>query len=435
MPHAHNGVTPLLLSAAYLLGAMVLPAAAEPYRLVPQDRIALRVVEWRSGEAEFKDWSALNGTFMVNDDGAVSVPLVGEVPAAGLTTRELSGQIALLLQQRVGMTNKPSAAVEIAQYGPIYVAGAVDKPGEYQFSPDLTVMKAVSLAGGLERQGETGIRLERENIQATGLLHGAELEYRSLLMRRARLEAEKEGRPGFDIPPQLRGEPGIEQLHAEELVLMKLRRKELESKIAAARGIGSLYEHEIQTLQNKINTQQRQVDLVKKELASVSALLDKGLVQSSRRLSLDRDESDEESKLLDLGFQLLRARQLLEENNRDADELVNSMNSQVQTELNTVVHDIAKAGLQAKVSGLLINETADEKQRRLLDRNEDEKPIRFQIARRGRDGSIVRIEASADADVEPRDLIEVIGGPARAKISTTSTEAGSSNLTTVDNPG
>lgn len=399
------------------------PASADPYRLVPQDRIALRVVEWLSGETEFKDWSAVNGTFVVNDDGAISIPLVGEVEAAGLTTKDLSLRISDLLQQSAGLPNKPSAAVEIAQYGPIYVAGTVDKPGQYPFNPDLTVMKAVSLAGGLEREAEVSSRLERDRIQAAGTLGNAELEHSSLLMRRARLEAEKAGKPDFAIPDELQGRTGIDGLHAAELELMKLRRVELDSKIAASNGIGNLYTHEIETLQNKIGAQQRQVDLVKKELASVNSLLDKGLVQSSRRLTLDRDESDAENKLLDLEFQLIRARQLLEENRRDSDELVNSMNSQIQTELNDVVRDIAKADLQARVARLLIDETTYEKQRQLLDDNRGTQAVRFQIARRGQNGEMVRIDASADTKVEPRDLIEVIGGSSGQKISGTALEA------------
>lgn len=399
----------------------VVPALAEPYRLVTQDRIMLRVVEWRSGEAEAKDWNVLNGTFLINDDRAISIPLLGEVEAAGLTTKELSVRIADLLQHYAGLVNKPSASVEIAQYGPIYVAGAVDKPGQYPFSPDLTVMKAISLAGGFQREpNDFGSRLERDRIQAAGALGGAELNYNGLFLRRARLLAEKQGKEVFEIPEDLRGTKGIEELQAEEQDLMKLRRIELESKIAATKGLARLYNHEIETLQNKIFAQQRQVTLVKKELSNVNSLVDKGLVQNSRRFALDREESDAENKLLDLEFQTIRARQLLEENRRDSAELINSMNSQIQNELNEVVRDIGKADLQARVARLLIDETEYEKQRLLLeeDGNGDDY-IQFQIARRGENGETIRIAATADTQVEPRDLIEVAPqGPSRTKLGT-----------------
>lgn len=407
--NAIAGKTVTILALVMISFLIAFPASAEPYRLFAQDRIALRVVEWRSGEAMFKDWNALSGTFLINDSGAISIPLIGEVAAAGLTTEQLSGRIADLLQQRAGLANKPSAAVEISQYGPIYIVGAVDKPGQYPFSPDLTVMKAVSLAGGFEREPESiSSRLERDRIQAAGALGSAELDYSGLFMRRARLQAEKQGKATFDIPEELKGIKGAEELHAEELDLMKLRRIELASKIAAAKGLGSLYTHEIETLQNKIAAQQRQVALVKKELSSVNSLVEKGLIQSSRRLSLDRDESDAESKLLDLDFQNIRARQLLEENRRDSEELVNSMNSQIQNELNEIVRSIAKADLQTRVARLLIEETEYERQIRKLEEKSDSSDVgQFQIARRNEGGETVRMAATADSAVKPRDLIEV----------------------------
>lgn len=398
---------PALAIAVWSLWAF--SAAAEPYRLVAQDRIALRVVEWRSGEGEFKDWSVLNGTFMVNSEGAVSIPLVGDIDAAGLTTKELSERLSTRLRENVGMGNGLFASVEIAQYGPIYVVGAVDKPGQYPFSSDLTVMKAVSLAGGLRKEVESArSRVERDRIQAAGLFGAAKLDYYGLLMREARLRAEKEGRDTFDIPASVAKFSGAAKLHAEELSLMQLRQVELNSKIAAAKGLGELYAHEIETLGNKITAQQRQIAVVKKELDTVNSLFDKGLVQSSRRFSLDRDETDAENKLLDLDFQLLRARQSLEENKRDSEEIVNSMNSKIQDELNEVVREISKTDLQAHTARLMIDEADGEIRDLLLEEDlESRRTVTYYITRRGADGSNTRIEVAGDAPVEPRDLVEI----------------------------
>lgn len=406
-------VIPLALMTAGVLAA--LPAfAGETYRLVPEDRIALRVVEWRSGEGEFKDWTVLNGTFLINDAGAVSIPLVGNVDAAGLSTKDLADRIADLLQQRAGMANKLFTAVEIAQYGPIYVVGGVDKPGQYPFNPDLTVMKAISLAGGFQKDDNIRSRFDRDRIQAAGQFGDAKLDHNGLLMRQARLRAELEGKENFDIPESLAKVSGTEALHVEELNLMKARRVDRESKLAAAKDLDELYTSQIQTLQNKIEAQQRQIALVQKERATVSSLVDKGLSLSSRRFALDRDESDVENKLLDIEFQLSRARQSLEENKRDSAEVVNTMNSEIQTELNTVVREIAKAELQMRVSRLLIDETDQASQKQLLEEQENsENPMKLVIVRRNENGQTQRIEATADTPIKPRDLIEVapsVGG-------------------------
>ncbi|TCL66384.1 polysaccharide biosynthesis/export family protein [Rhizobium sp. BK251] len=392
-------------------------ATSEPYRLVAKDKIALRVVEWRSGEGEFKDWNVLSGTFLVGEDGGVQIPLVGEVEAAGRTTQQVATRIADLLKERVGLTTPQSVSVEIAEYGPIYVVGAVEKPGEYPFSPGLTVMKAISLAGGFQRD-RTGYnsRLDRDRIQAVGAFGTARLDRNALLLRKARLLAEKGGRDVFEIPDELVGIKGIAELHREEMNYMEFRRVELQSKIAAAQGIGLLYTHELTTLQGKIESQQRQVALAKKELAAVSSLADKGLALSSRRLALDRDESDEESKLLDLEFQITRARQMIEENKRDSEELVNSRGSEIQKELNEVITEIAKADLEGQIARSLISETDYEQQKLLSKLGEDVRELAtFRIARPSRSGDAVRLEATPDSEIQPRDLIEV--GVERAAVS------------------
>ncbi|WJH38090.1 polysaccharide biosynthesis/export family protein (plasmid) [Aliirhizobium terrae] len=275
-----------------LLGGGAAALAAEPYRLVAQDRIALRVVEWRSGEGEFRDWTVLNGTYLIGADGSVTPPMIGSMNAKGLTTRELGEAITARLHTVVGEAGL-FAAVEVAQYGPIYVVGAVAAPGQYAFSPDLTIMKAISLAGGLQREAEnTRGRLERDRIQAAGLYGAARLEYYGLLMREARLRAEKNGHETFDIPTSLANFSGALALQSEELELMKLRKVETGSKLDSAKGLGLLYAGEIGTLQSKITTQERQTTVVQNELKTVSSLLDRGLVQSSRRLALEREETE-----------------------------------------------------------------------------------------------------------------------------------------------
>ncbi|MGO4440472.1 polysaccharide biosynthesis/export family protein [Rhizobium sp. RAF56] len=403
----------LRFGAAILLTALgsltALPARSEPYRLVPDDKIALRIVEWHSGEGEFKDWDVLNGTFLVNDAGEVSIPIVGEVSAAGSTTKELAEKIADLLQQNAGLSAKPYASVEVAQYGPVYLVGGVDKPGPYPFAPGLTVMKAISLAGGLQRRAEnTGARFDRDRIQASSTLGNAQLDLRTLLVRQARLRAEMEDKDTFEMPKELVGASGADALYSQEINLMKLRSVELKSKIAAADGLTDLYTHSIETLQNKIETQQHQIDLLRKELGTVNSLVDKGLSLSSRRLALDQSASDAESKLLDLEFQLISSRQSLEENKRDAADIVNSRNSQIQSDLNDVNQEIAKSNFDSRISRKLMDEADQQEGKQLLDERRDAEPtVKLHIARAGNDGKSQTIEATADMLVEPRDLIEV----------------------------
>jgi protein involved in polysaccharide export with SLBB domain len=87
------------------LAASLVPvaAAADGYRLGVQDKVRIRVLEWLAAQDTLHEWTPLNGEFMVGPSGTISLPLVGEVPAAGARTDELAQAISARLKERVGL--------------------------------------------------------------------------------------------------------------------------------------------------------------------------------------------------------------------------------------------------------------------------------------------------------------------------------------------
>jgi polysaccharide export outer membrane protein len=83
---------------------------------------------------------------VLDDTGAISYPLLGELKVSGLTLRQLETEITEGLRGRFLIN--PRVNVSIKEYRPFFVRGEVNSPGEYSFKPGLTVEKAVSLAGG-----------------------------------------------------------------------------------------------------------------------------------------------------------------------------------------------------------------------------------------------------------------------------------------------
>jgi polysaccharide export outer membrane protein len=121
-----------------------------PYVLGPGDKVRLKVY----GDAD------VNGEYEVNSAGFVSIPLVGQVKAAGLTTSQLEN--ALVARMKGKIAQDPKINVEIATYASFYVYGEVKKAGVYPFQPGLTVADAVATAGGLTyRADENKVLLQR----------------------------------------------------------------------------------------------------------------------------------------------------------------------------------------------------------------------------------------------------------------------------------
>ena len=89
----------------------------------------------------------LTGEFRVNDGGEIALPLLGAVPAAGLTANGLARRITDALVKG-NLYTTPSVSVEITTYRPIFVLGEVAKPGQYPYQPGMTVVTAAAVAGG-----------------------------------------------------------------------------------------------------------------------------------------------------------------------------------------------------------------------------------------------------------------------------------------------
>jgi polysaccharide export outer membrane protein len=110
---------------------------ASAYRLGAGDQI--RVITFGSDQ--------LSGPFNVDDKGFVSIPLIGNVAASGLSPDEFATRLKDRFQAG-GFVRNPSVAVEILNYRPVFILGEVVKPGQYPFQPGMTTLTAVAVAGG-----------------------------------------------------------------------------------------------------------------------------------------------------------------------------------------------------------------------------------------------------------------------------------------------
>jgi protein involved in polysaccharide export with SLBB domain len=88
----------------------------------------------------------LSGEFEVDGSGSISMPLIGQMRAVGLSTVELENAIAEKLSD--GYVLNPRVSAEVINYRPFYILGEVGRPGEYPYTSGLTVQNAVAAAGG-----------------------------------------------------------------------------------------------------------------------------------------------------------------------------------------------------------------------------------------------------------------------------------------------
>ena len=110
---------------------------ARDYIIGPGDLI--EVVVWKSED--------LSGQFRVRPDGKFSMPLIGDVLAAGKTTDSINEQIQTKLELFVESPFVSTIIRETAS-NRVFVLGEVRTPGAYPIEGTLTVLQALALAGG-----------------------------------------------------------------------------------------------------------------------------------------------------------------------------------------------------------------------------------------------------------------------------------------------
>jgi polysaccharide export outer membrane protein len=108
----------------------------QPYTLDAGDKLRI-VVFGQDG---------ISNAYIVDASGNVNLPLIGTVPARGSSTQQLSQRIAERLKQ--GYVREPHVTVEVETYRPFFILGEVTTPGQYPYVADMTVEKAIAIAGG-----------------------------------------------------------------------------------------------------------------------------------------------------------------------------------------------------------------------------------------------------------------------------------------------
>lgn len=136
--------TPAILASILLSVLLITPSRSEDsYRIQRGDKLKIDV--WQEEN--------LRADVLVLPDGMINFPLVGALPAAGKTTSELA---ALLKEKLADFIPGPEVQVSVItlEGNLIYVLGEVVRPGPFILTKNLTIVQALSMAGGLTPYAE-----------------------------------------------------------------------------------------------------------------------------------------------------------------------------------------------------------------------------------------------------------------------------------------
>lgn len=391
-------------TAALLIAAVlqVTPAAAEvEYRLGPEDRIRLKVFEWRASQDEVFGWEALNDEYAVGVAGEVSLPLVGQVRADGATRGELAALIAERLAQRMGLGRAPTVAVEIVEYRPFYIVGPVEEPGAYPYRPGLTLLKALSLAGGLSSHDESGTRAV---ISGLGDIDVLLLQRDEAGARLARLRAELAGTAAFEPPSELAlrtGEAAVARLLEEEQAIFAARKDAYETRMAALEQLRANLQTDVPAQAALLQTVKAQAESLRDELATVE-----GVITGRESREMEREITKLDGERLRGEASLLRAQQEVSRAEIAIIELRTQHTQNLASEIRDTQAELDQLEQQIGTAASLVAEAQASAAFGDVEGTPRLRPV-FSILRTGAAGQSVEIAAEETTPIEPGDAIKV----------------------------
>jgi polysaccharide biosynthesis/export protein ExoF len=341
----------------------------------------------------------VSGDYTVEQDGAISIPLLGRFQIEGRALDDVRSEVALSFTSTTGRA--ANIDIKIADRSPVYVVGPVKNPGAYKYVPGMIVLHAIALAGGVDR-GEQNLSGMIEGARQVERLRSVTVEVQQLLARRARLLAERDGETVLPMPAQLAtmaGEVVATNFLATETIILRAEKfkrqqeqKEVGLKIAAAQS-------EVDALNRKLDQADVQRALRTERLDDMQKLKDRGLVTNNNVLMLRSELSDIEAHRQDYLVAFVQAKARLAEIEGTGVRLASERAVNLATAIASAEKELAVAR-EAMISAGSIASILD----RPASRSQDAES--YQIVRQSKDGATTHAATETSA-LMPGDVLKI----------------------------
>jgi len=381
------------------------------------ERTELDEEKWgrqRSLRPAFQQRMELSGEYAANDDGMISVPLIGSFPVTGRGIREIEATLASAAETMTG--RKGFVTIAVVERQPVYVLGPVKNPGAYKYAPGMTVLHAIALAGGLERPStEPWQRMEA--VRETGRKHGALERTIRLMARVAVLRSEYAGGQA-ETPARLVRLVGTEAARSA-VREQKERRQSVvwmrQIRESAARSAMENAAREVETLFGAIPSLEENVKMRAGRVEGLKTLKSSNIVANTVLVQAQSELSDVQERRQAALNAVALAKYRLVVSEQEHARLQAETQVTLEQEIAAAEQDIADAEREIGSSeGVLKVVQAGAIRRDAL---AGESSVTYQIVRQGSQGATI-IAAVGTAALEPGDLVRVQIKP-EAEIGTT----------------
>jgi protein involved in polysaccharide export with SLBB domain len=301
----------------------------------------------------FQQHPELSGDYPVEDDGTISVPVLGTFKVLDLTPQDLQAQMAEVFNKALG--RKGFVTIVSINRPPIYVLGPVKNPGSYAYSPGMTVLHAVTLAGGFPRQDAADPWQKMERVRETTKRYSTLESLSELLTRQIVLKAERDHTE--PVPPRqlvdLVGPTNAAAMIAAEVgrrsAIVSARNTRLQSAAEAVKAA----QQEVDMLSTKsrsIEAMDANIGALKQRAEGIEQLYNRGQLTNNLLIETKSRVADAERTRQDSIIQLTQAKQHLVTVQQDQAKLEADTRGELETQILTINEQIANASRENAAS-------------------------------------------------------------------------------------
>ena len=282
----------------------------------------------------------ISGDYMVDEKGTISIPLLGTIDVAGKDEKAVSGALAHPFEKLIGRVGFINIVVKEQQ--PIYIIGPVKNPGVYKYSPGLTVLHAVALAGGFD-SGVSDIWHLVEAVRESQSNQTSLDRLKRLLAREAVLRGERDG--GSIVVPQRLVDLTSEAV-AKTLVGTEKSRRESESQLqqtcekTLAKNIENL-KKSIDIRRGRVGYIENSVNARTNRLSGLRGLQDRGSVTNYVVVQAQSDLADTQDRRQDMLVSISDAEASLDQAKQQQAEFGKDARQKLDGELTTIGDEIS----------------------------------------------------------------------------------------------
>jgi polysaccharide export outer membrane protein len=310
------------------LGPSAARSEESPQKLSAGDRIQITVLQ----QPDF------SGDFVIDQSGAVILPVVGTITIKDLALPEAEKQI---VERLADILERPIVSIKLNEHRPIYILGDVRNPGSHPYRYRASVLTSVASAGGLaasglaaSEQATSGAR--SEFLRADERLSVLQATHRTLFIRVARLEAQQAGSSKIDLPdtaPYSRDDPGVARILHQEQSILSIQKAGYEQAGRLLRAQKPRLEAEIAGIRSQAEAEANQLRLLQEHIADYNKLITTGLARRYTVIELQREEARHKGNLARFAAELARLDNSIGEVALRIQEAENNYMQRVITEL------------------------------------------------------------------------------------------------------